>query len=158
MSASESKLPRVCLLASAETSPSVLYGLFDVLSTVGAIYPEMTTGEAGAQLLDVKIVATASKPFRCYGNVMVEPDVAVDDLAETDVAIVCDMYQPIDTPPRGRYRCEIDWIKRMYTGGGRSSLPYVRAQSSSPNPASWMDSRPLGIGPIGRCFAITIPR
>jgi len=117
MSASESKLPRVCLLASAETSPSVLYGLFDVLSTVGAIYPEMTTGEAGAQLLDVKIVATASKPFRCYGNVMVEPDVAVDDLAETDVAIVCDMYQPIDAPPRGRYRCEIDWIKRMYAGG-----------------------------------------
>ncbi len=117
MSASESKLPRVYLLASAETSPSVLYGLFDVLSTVGAIYPEMTTGEAGAQLLDVKIVATASKPFRCYGNVMVEPDVAVDDLAETDVAIVCDMYQPIDAPPRGRYRCEIDWIKRMYAGG-----------------------------------------
>ena len=47
MSASETKLPRVCLLAAAETSPSVLYGLFDVLSTVGAIYPEMTTGEPG---------------------------------------------------------------------------------------------------------------
>jgi hypothetical protein len=30
MSASEPKLPRVCLLAAAETSPSVLYGLFDV--------------------------------------------------------------------------------------------------------------------------------
>ncbi len=35
MSVSETKLPRVCLLAAAETSPSVLYGLFDVLSTVG---------------------------------------------------------------------------------------------------------------------------
>ncbi len=117
MSASESKLPRVCLLASEETSPSVLYGLFDVLSTVGAIYPEMTTGAPGDQLLDVKVVATTSKPFRCYGNVMVEPDFAIDDLDETEVAIVCDMFQPIDTPPRGRYQREIEWIKRMYAKG-----------------------------------------
>ena len=79
MSASEAKLPRVCLLASAETSPSVLYGLFDVLSTVGAIYPEMTTGEPGEQMLDVKIVAAASDPVRCYGNVMVEPHAAIDE-------------------------------------------------------------------------------
>ena len=117
MSASNSKLPRVCLLASEETSPSVLYGLFDVLSTVGAIYPEMTTGAPGDQLLDVKVVATTSKPFRCYGNVMVEPDFAIDDLDETEVAIVCDMFQPIDTPPRGRYQREIEWIKRMYARG-----------------------------------------
>ena len=117
MSASETKLPRVCLLASAETSPSVLYGLFDVLSTVGAVYTEMTTGEPGEKVLDVKIVAAASDPFRCYGNVVVEPHFAVDELNETDVAIVCDMYQPIDTPPRGRYRREIDWIKRMHANG-----------------------------------------
>ncbi len=117
MSASETKLPRVCLLAAAETSPGMLYGLFDVLSTVGAIYPEMTTGVPGEQLLDVKVVAASSDPFRCYGNVMVEPDCAVDELDETDVAIVCDLYQPIDRPPHGRYRREIDWIKRMYAKG-----------------------------------------
>ena len=117
MSAAEAKLPRVCLLASADTSPSVLYGLFDVLSTVGAIYTEMTTGEPGQELLDVQIVAAAGDPFRCYGNVMVEPHAAIDELEETNVAIVCDMYQPIHTPPRGRYRREIDWIKRMHANG-----------------------------------------
>jgi transcriptional regulator GlxA family with amidase domain len=117
MCASETKLPRVCLLTAAETSPSVLYGLFDVLSTVGAIYPEMTTRESAEPLLDVKVVAATAEPFRCYGNVMVEPDFAVDDLDETEVAIVCDMYQPIDTPPRGQYGHEIDWIKRMHAKG-----------------------------------------
>ena len=61
MSASATKLPRVCLLAAAETSPSVRYGLFYVLSTVGAIYPEMTTGEPGEQLLDVKVVHRIGK-------------------------------------------------------------------------------------------------
>ncbi len=47
MSASGANLPRVYLLASPETSPSVLYGIFDILSTVGAIYTEMTTVESG---------------------------------------------------------------------------------------------------------------
>ncbi len=117
MTASKTKLPRVCLLVAAETSPSVLYGLFDVLTTVGAIYPEMTTGESGNPLLDVKVVAATGEPFRCYGNVMVEPDMAIDDAIETDVAIVCEMYQPIDTPPRGRYGREIEWIKRMHAKG-----------------------------------------
>lgn len=114
MSASETRLPQVCLLASAETSPSVLYGLYDVLSTVGAIYREMTVGEAGNQLLDVKVVAATAEPFRCFGDVMVEPHAGIEEVDETEVAIVCDMYQPIDAPPRGRYRREIDWVKRMH--------------------------------------------
>ena len=117
MSAYETKLPRVCLLAAAETSPSVLYGLFDVLSTVGAIYPEMTTGEPGEELLDVQVVAATAEPFRCYGNVLVEPNFAIDELDETDVAIVCDMYLPIDASPHGRYPREIEWIKRMHAKG-----------------------------------------
>jgi transcriptional regulator GlxA family with amidase domain len=117
MRSSETKLPRICLLAAAETSASVLYGLFDVLNTAGTIYPEMTTGETGQQLLDVTVVAATADPFRCFGNVMVEPAVAIDEVKETDVAIVCDMYQPIDAPPRDRYLREIEWLKRMHAKG-----------------------------------------
>jgi transcriptional regulator GlxA family with amidase domain len=117
MVVAKTRLPRVCLLAATETSPSILYGLYDVLSTVGAIYREMTVGEAGNQVLDVKIVGASGKPFRCFGDVVVEPHAGLDDLDETDVAIVCDMYQPIDAPPHGRYRREIAWLKRMYGKG-----------------------------------------
>jgi transcriptional regulator GlxA family with amidase domain len=118
MSSLETKLPRICLLVAAETSASVLYGLYDVLSTAGAIYPEMTTGEPGQQLLDVKIVAATADPIRCFGNVLVEPAAAIDALEETDVAIVCDMYcPPTDAPPHGRYGREIEWLKRMHAKG-----------------------------------------
>ena len=86
--------PQVCLLAASTTSPSVLYGLYDVLSTVGAIFPEMTVGEGREPLLDVKIVAAQKEPFRCYGNIMVEPAASLDEVSSPDVAIVCDMYQP----------------------------------------------------------------
>jgi transcriptional regulator GlxA family with amidase domain len=117
MAVSSRKQPRICLLASAETSAAVLYGLYDVLSTAGPAYTDITGGAPAEKLLDVRIVAAGSEPFRCFGGVLVEPHDAIDRLDDTDVAIVCDMYTPIDTPPRGRYGREIDWLRRMYTKG-----------------------------------------
>jgi transcriptional regulator GlxA family with amidase domain len=117
MSNNEDRRPLVCLLASAETSPSVLYGLYDVLSTAGAIYGELTKGVTGDEVLDVRIVSATPEPFRCFGGVMVEPHAGIDALDEADFIVVCDMYTPIDTPPRGLYDREIAWIKRMYAKG-----------------------------------------
>jgi transcriptional regulator GlxA family with amidase domain len=109
--------PVVALLAAPETSPSVLYGLYDVLVSVGAVFADMTIGEPGDALLDVRIVAAGAAPFRCFGQILVEPDDSIGDLANVDVAIVCDMYTPIDSPRRGRYSGEIDWLRRMHAGG-----------------------------------------
>jgi transcriptional regulator GlxA family with amidase domain len=114
---SKSKLTDIRLLASSETSPSVLYGLYEVLSTVGTIYPELTTGETGTPLFDVNIVSADSAPFRCYGNVLVEPHAAINEGDEPDVVIVCDMYQPIDASPIGQYPREVEWVKRMHSKG-----------------------------------------
>lgn len=109
--------PRIALLAAPGSSPSVLYGLYDVLLSVGAMYPEMTTGQPDEALLDVSIVAAGSEPFRCFGNVLVEPRFAVGELDAVDAAIVCDMYSPIDTPPHGSYATEIEWLVRMHRQG-----------------------------------------
>jgi len=106
--------PLICLLASEETSPSVVFSLYDVLSTVGAAYGDMVSGVAGEELLDVKVVAKNSEPFRCMGNVLIEPHAGIDDIDSTDAVVVCDMYTPIDTPPKNRYQAEITWLKRVY--------------------------------------------
>ncbi len=112
-----SRKPLVALVAAPETSAMVLYGLYDVLTSVGAVFPDMTKGEAGEALIDVRIVAAERRPFRCVGGVPVEPQAGVDDLDAVDVAIVCDMYTPIGVPPRGRYPRETDWLRRMHAGG-----------------------------------------
>lgn len=114
---SDRSKPSIALLAMPETSPSVLYGMYDVLLSVGAVYSDMTTGQPEECLLDVKIVADSDKPFRCFGNVLIEPHAGLDDIAEVDVAVVCDIYSAIDTPLHGRYRREIDWLKRMQANG-----------------------------------------
>jgi len=109
--------PRIALLAAPETSASVLYGLYDVLLSAGAVYPDMTTGEPGEALLDVSIVAARREPFRCFGNILVEPHLAIDEMDSADVIVVCDLYTPIDTLPRGRYEAEIAWVRRLHGKG-----------------------------------------
>ena len=109
--------PLVCLLAAAETSASVLYGLYDVLSTAGAMYGEVTKGVTGDEILDVRIVSATRERFRCFGGVVVEPHDVIDAVDAADFIIVCDMYTPIDRPPRGVYDREIAWIRRLYRKG-----------------------------------------
>jgi transcriptional regulator GlxA family with amidase domain len=109
--------PLVALLASPDASPSVLFGLYDVLLSVGAVFPDMTTGDAGDARLDVRIVAADAQPFRCFGGVLVEPHDAMNDIPGVDVVVVCDLYTPIDVPPRGRYPREVDWLRRMHAAG-----------------------------------------
>jgi transcriptional regulator GlxA family with amidase domain len=113
----ENPKPLIALLAAAETSPSVLYGLYDVLYSVGAVYPDMTIGEPGPDALDVRIVAAEAEPFRCAGGVTVEPRAAIGTIEHVDVVIVCDMYTPIYEPPRGRYPREVAWLRKLHAGG-----------------------------------------
>lgn len=109
--------PMFCLLAAEETSPSVLYGLYDVLFSVGAFFDELTTGKAGAPVLDTRIVAARADPFRCFGGVLVEPYASIDAIERADVVVVCDMYLLPDASPRERYPREIAWLERMHAGG-----------------------------------------
>ena len=109
--------PRLCLLATTDTAPSVLYGLLDVLASAGSVYPEMLEGTSGHQVFDVKIVAATKTPFRCFGNALVEPSLEIDEVQDTEVVVVCDMYQPINMSPLGRYPREIEWLKRIHQRG-----------------------------------------
>ena len=109
--------PRIALLASPETTPSVLFALYDVLISVGAVYPDLTGRKVGKPLLDVQVVAADAQPFRCFANILIEPHAAISSLDRVDAAVVCDMYTPIETAPRGRYAAEIDWLWRMHARG-----------------------------------------
>lgn len=110
--------PRIALLASPETSAMVLYGLYDVLTTVGGVYPEMTKGAPGNELLEVQIVSADGLPFDCAGNIPVRPHAAIDDLRAQeklpDAVIVCDMYLGISEVPLGRYPRECDWLRHLH--------------------------------------------
>lgn len=106
--------PLICLLASKDTTASVLYGLYDVLGNVGPDYEEMLGGSLEESLLDVRIVARSTEPFVCLSGIPVQPQVAIDDIERADAVIVCDMYTPVNESPIGKYAPEIQWLRRMH--------------------------------------------
>ncbi len=111
------KKPLILLLAAPETSASVLYGLFDVLQSVGAVYLDMVAGTPGKELLDVRIVSAEGRPFRCIGNIPVEPHAAIDEFVKPDAVVVCDMYTSIYDVPKGRYPREAGWLRQVHGDG-----------------------------------------
>ena len=111
------KKPLIALLAAPETSASVLYGLYDILLSAGAVYLDMVTGSPGDELLDVRIVSADGKPFHCIGSIPVEPHLAINDIEYADAAVVCDMYTSIYDVPKGRYPREVRWLKKIHKNG-----------------------------------------
>jgi transcriptional regulator GlxA family with amidase domain len=86
------------------------------LLSVGTIYPD--GAEKGEPLLDIRIVAAGAGPFRSIaGNVAIEPHASLETIGHVDVAIVCHMYMPVDTAPRGRYSAEIAWLRKVHAHG-----------------------------------------
>ena len=108
---------RIALLAAPETSASVLYGLYDVLLSVGPMWPDMTGASPADAQLEVRIVAATREPFRCYGDVLIEPHASLGDVGDLDAVVVCDLYTPIDTPPRGKYAAEQAWLRARHERG-----------------------------------------
>jgi transcriptional regulator GlxA family with amidase domain len=106
--------PLICLLASPDTTASVLYGLYDVLGNVGPDYEEMLGGIATDSMLEVKIVARTADPFICLSGIPVQPQASLDDIERADAVVVCDMYTPVDQSPLGKYTPEVQWLKRMH--------------------------------------------
>ncbi|MEM8728500.1 MAG: helix-turn-helix domain-containing protein [Pseudomonadota bacterium] len=113
--------PKFVLLASPETSAMVLYGLYDVLTTVGGVYPEMVKGAPERELLEVQIASIDGQPFDCAGDIPVKPHVSVSDLSKAgnrpDAVIVCDMYVAVTAVPTGRYPAECAWLREMHSAG-----------------------------------------
>lgn len=110
----DGRKPRISLLVTPESTPAVLYGIYDVLTMVGMVYLDMVTGVAGDEMLDVKIVAQSAEPFRCYGNIPVEPHAGIDEISGTDAVVICDRYTRFDSSPRGTYPELVEWLKQMY--------------------------------------------
>ena len=99
----------------------VLYGFYDVLTTVGAIYPDLVKGPPERELMDVNIVSADGRPFSCAGDIPVRPHASLADFSRParlpDAVIVCDMYIAVTAVPTGRYPRECAWLREMHAAG-----------------------------------------
>ena len=81
-------LVSVELLALKNTTASGLYGLSDVLSSMGIVWETLVSDELPSPKFDVRIIAEDAEPFRLITGGYVAPDASVAASTNTDVVIV----------------------------------------------------------------------
>ncbi len=100
----------VSILATTDTSASTLYGLFDVLNSVGVGWQTFVTGKRVEPQFDVRIVAAGREPFQCAGGVLVSPHFSVEEVEDTDVALVAARAISASTPPKDHDERNFHWL------------------------------------------------
>ena len=111
----------------------------------------MTTGQPGDELLELSIVAAQAAPFRCFGNVLVEPHASIEDGEPYDVIIVCDLYTPIMTAPGDRFAREAAVDPRAARRRVADRLGLHGLAAPGRKRACSMADRAPGIGPMPTC-------
>lgn len=107
----------VCLVAVPETTPATLYGLYEVLQSVGVAWAELIGEPSDAPRFDVRIVSVDGQPFVSSFGAPVMPQAAIGDVERCDIVIVTDVAIPAGRDPRGRWPDCSNWIGRQFERG-----------------------------------------
>lgn len=107
------------MLASTRTTASGLYGLRDVLSSVGIVWEAFVSGEPARPLFDIRIVATDAAPFECATGGLIAPDETLDDSRAADIVLVPGISASTNVPFEGPDRAVFDWLRKRKRQGAR---------------------------------------
>ena len=117
---SEQKPIKVSILATPDTLPSTLFGLHDVLSSVGLGWEIFISGENPAPRFEVKIVSVENESFICKGcggRVRISPDASIQQVEDTDIVLLAS-FVPNDTVSlRDHDERELEWLSRLRDRG-----------------------------------------
>lgn len=107
----------VGLVVVPETAPAVLYGLYEVFSTVGSAWEGMTGRPAGGVRMRVRLVAETDAPMLCGFGAPIRPDSTFAATPPLDLVIATDLLFDGGFDPRGHWPAATRWLKDQYEGG-----------------------------------------
>lgn len=111
---------KVSILATPDTSPSTLFGLYDVLSSVGVGWETFVSDEVAVPRFDVQIVAVENAPFNCKGSggtALISPNASTQEDDDCEIAILASFVPHDMVSLRTHDKREIDWILRTRERG-----------------------------------------
>lgn len=107
----------VAILAFPETSASVVYGMYDLLSQAGRDWSVIVDGRPGETLLSPVVVAAKPGPFVAANDVPITARHSLDESPRPDIACVPEVNLPPSEPLAERFASEIAWLRDCYAGG-----------------------------------------
>jgi transcriptional regulator GlxA family with amidase domain len=112
------KTPRcIALAALPESSASVLYGLYDVLSSVGRSWTAVTGEHHDIEPFDVRILARGTRSLLIAGGIPVNPHGRFADDIESDIVIVPDINLLPEEDSRARWPEAGRWLRARHGAG-----------------------------------------
>lgn len=107
----------VAVLAFAETSASVLYGMYDLFMAAGRDWPLIVDGRAGPALMRPLIVSARGGVLEVGNGVRVAAQAALADCPPVDVVCVPEVNVPPGEVLAGRFDEEIAWLRQRHADG-----------------------------------------
>lgn len=114
---SGNKNPLVGLLALPESSGAVIYGIREVVASVGHAWAALTGEETVGGRLEARLVAASREPMTCAPGVPVLPEATFDDNERCDIIIVPDLAVDMDFDPRGCWPRASAWLREASANG-----------------------------------------
>ena len=109
----------VDLLVSRSVSPSSLYGLRDVMASVGVGWETFVTGEPPTPRFNVRIVSTETGTLTRASDVEIRADLSLDQAEGADIVVVPGMSVSASEPLGKPYSTMCDWLRSVHKGGAR---------------------------------------
>ena len=113
------QIPTMQLLATRHASASTLFGLYDLLTSVGSFWELCVSDTPPRPTFNVQIVGPTREPFRCASGILVEPDFALADAPQADVVIVPGMNVTWKERLPPEEQPVFDWLIAQHLAGTR---------------------------------------
>lgn len=110
-------LPLVAILATPETTASVVLGLYDLFLSAGRDWSLVVGGTPGPSLFDPVIVASHAGTVVAGNGVPIQAHLSLDECPVPAIACVPELLLAPSTELDGRFAQEVAWVLRCHAGG-----------------------------------------
>ncbi|MEJ2514974.1 MAG: helix-turn-helix domain-containing protein [Gammaproteobacteria bacterium] len=107
----------VALLAVAESTPSTLYGMADILASAGRDWSVLVEGGPATQPIQPVIVAASAGEMTVASGHRVSPQASLRRCPRPDVVAIPDLAMLPDEDIRGRHADEVAWLRECFNAG-----------------------------------------
>jgi transcriptional regulator GlxA family with amidase domain len=107
----------VAILAFAETTASVTFGIYDLMMAAGRDWGFVVDGHPGASLMHPRIVSVSAATFLAANGVPITPQATLADTSAPQVVCVPELAVPPTDSLAGRFAQEIAWLRTCYAQG-----------------------------------------
>lgn len=109
---------RICLVATPHSTAAPITGLFEAFRSVGHFVAPGERADGAGNPFEVRIVGEAPGELRTASGLVLDLELPVEEVAQTDVVIVPSMeFGQDEAWKTGRYPKLVHWLRAMYEGG-----------------------------------------